>query len=582
MRKLSALISFHCVVMFVVAQSIPGVPGIKNQFTSFHRGDEYITRITNPNSATAVFLPQYVTYGSGDMLASDSAYTAWLLSHGDPLKVFLAEISVLKSKFFSNREDLMSSCDTATPPRWNCDDVYSKLYSVIGSKLGQYNRKCGNAINLTINDLAATGLFSEQDFNVLNIEGVDGTHTVGEWRYQTRFAKFDNDMHEAGCMHTNTGSPNGFASIGDLYDNNDLITTDYTWVDPEGDTLDLEPLLNYSEHEHYLSYFADSTLLFRTAGHTVPTVSVSGIWKLCPGCMIENHVAVPRFALANSSFVNSHANFANFDTALVLMRKGGIGPAIRDTLDKYLSVLLDTVVTFEEQMADEVGVLASTIISQQDKAAHAWLDICVFPANPEFVPTLVPLLSITIPPHTDTLAIGEDLAFPGLVIRVNSSSASLIGDTLFTGNGDFYLWSMTDEGPVIPPTAINYLQQGWLAPSADTTRIWVTYNPAFINFYTGFGITGLNGMPLSVEEIYPAITAIPQTSAAANAEGSFFYPNPTTGMGKLKCDDCRYTLTDIYGRTLMTGNEPVVDLARFPAGIYFVSLGGATQKILKL
>ena len=66
------------------------------------------------------------------------------------------------------------------------------------------------------------------------------------------------------------------------------------------------------------------------------------------------------------------------------------------------------------------------------------------------------------------------------------------------------------------------------------------------------------------------------------AEGFRIYPNPTTGIvhfvGAL---DGEYRITNIMGQTMMAGPlKEQIDFSRLSAGVYFITIGNKTQKLL--
>lgn len=262
-----------------------------------------------------------------------------------------------------------------------------------------------------------------------------------------------------------------------------------------------------------------------------------------------------------------------------------------DTINKYLSIMLDTVATVSSGAFNEGGILSRTRISQQNKLKYAWADIVVYPKNPEFVPVVIPLDCYIIPPHADTLKIGEDIAYPGYVIQVTSTSTTKVGDTLFTGTGNFYLWSISEVGPVIPPSAYNYLQTGWLSPSLDTTWIFLSTNPVLKNSFQGYEIDVKSGGLPRIQQFYndmllTGTTGVSDIATETKHGCLFFYPNPTSGLGKITCCDplCNYSIFDLLGTRLKSGtSEREVDMSDVPAGMYLLKLdqGGKTQRIIK-
>lgn len=69
------------------------------------------------------------------------------------------------------------------------------------------------------------------------------------------------------------------------------------------------------------------------------------------------------------------------------------------------------------------------------------------------------------------------------------------------------------------------------------------------------------------------------------ADGGFrVFPNPTEGMITIVGGFGEYCITNMMGQTLMTGTiyegSQQIDISRFPAGMYFVTVGEATRKIV--
>ena len=66
------------------------------------------------------------------------------------------------------------------------------------------------------------------------------------------------------------------------------------------------------------------------------------------------------------------------------------------------------------------------------------------------------------------------------------------------------------------------------------------------------------------------------------------YPNPTDDILHVETtyhdlSTTTYRISNIMGQTLMTGQmPPTLDVSELPSGIYFIHIGGTTQKILKL
>lgn len=310
MKKILFLITLMFITSEIWGQLVTSVPGFKQSFPGFHRGDTYVTRIYNTDTVTTVFTPRYNGF-EPSMFDSDSNYIAWLVSHAtstDPeenkLLVFQAETRVLKSKFFGAGEDHTIAEDTFLQKRWNINEIYHKSYSTIGGKLGLFNRKCFNTTMQTIFDLVSTGLFQDSDFSVVNITGLNNEgHTIGAWKYKGRWTKFDNDTGKKGSMHENLSSLNGFASIQDLFEDRNLISTNYLWTDVDSSAFDMNPVLSYSESCNYRDYFTDSTSKEIFPFYTGPTEKVSGTIRLCAGCALESSVEIPRYVLLDSSFL---------------------------------------------------------------------------------------------------------------------------------------------------------------------------------------------------------------------------------------------------------------------------------------
>lgn len=69
------------------------------------------------------------------------------------------------------------------------------------------------------------------------------------------------------------------------------------------------------------------------------------------------------------------------------------------------------------------------------------------------------------------------------------------------------------------------------------------------------------------------------------AEGFRVFPNPTTGVVNIVgAPDGEYRITNVMGQTLMTGvlkaDSQQINISSLPSGMYFITLGGNTQKLM--
>jgi hypothetical protein len=68
------------------------------------------------------------------------------------------------------------------------------------------------------------------------------------------------------------------------------------------------------------------------------------------------------------------------------------------------------------------------------------------------------------------------------------------------------------------------------------------------------------------------------------AEGFRVFPNPTTGRVNIVGGAGEYRITDVMGQTLSIGlittDHHQIDVSRLPSGMYFITVGEVTNKIM--
>ena len=70
-------------------------------------------------------------------------------------------------------------------------------------------------------------------------------------------------------------------------------------------------------------------------------------------------------------------------------------------------------------------------------------------------------------------------------------------------------------------------------------------------------------------------------------EGLSVYPNPTDGLIHIESSQnaslLAYRITNLLGQTLMTGTvtDQLIDVSALPSGMYFITIGNQTVKLLK-
>lgn len=87
------------------------------------------------------------------------------------------------------------------------------------------------------------------------------------------------------------------------------------------------------------------------------------------------------------------------------------------------------------------------------------------------------------------------------------------------------------------------------------------------------------------DAVYNSFHEVAETEIA---EGLWVYPNPTDGVifvgtHSMRPYDEEYRITNVLGQTLMTGTvtDQTIDVSSLPTGLYFITIGNQTVKLLK-
>jgi len=120
-------------------------------------------------------------------------------------------------------------------------------------------------------------------------------------------------------------------------------------------------------------------------------------------------------------------------------------------------------------------------------------------------------------------------------------------------------------------------------PSTDGWQTYTVLTTAPVNILAGKHVLALvvDGPDFNMDYIEFTLDAITGTESGIDQNKVEIYPNPTQGTVNLIGEIEAWELMDIYGNTMLIGNEKIIDMSQMTSGVYYVRIGENTHKLIK-
>jgi hypothetical protein len=581
MKKLISLLALFFSPAGLFAQEIQTVSLPSGNNLVF--GDSIVVKM----SGESTFFPLLNSPDSdipGDLFRSEETLLDWIVqaTEGVPVQDQILAMTqqiarVLKSDIFVN---------SALYPRYwdhfqfgEAEQVFAKDYAMPGMFTGSYSLQCGEYAQSTASLLMKTGLVSLSETRL----GNSGRHVFLEIFHEDKWKTVDTDpgtpvfMTENHLNHEEVRDLGADAAMDEFRihyyqpfrsnaDSSSVFNKD--GLDGSSDSLRIVEELS----AYYLS-LADTELAPpypiyppRDWG----TVAFDGAIRLSDGVSIE------------ISYVNDRLFFDTLAYPEIFTEIRGLYLNAKQSLEEGNTIFFEIYVTnlilvLAEHFQQETELVADHLFDGDISFGDIWL--------PDFDRDQIPQVVVILP--SGDYVIGEDVAFPGRVLKVEASIGSEVyfrdpwgNDTLIQG-GDLYMinfWESEADSSAFVPNRVNqYLQQGWIH-AMDTVRIHVSYNPVIFNFLRGdLSIEIIEGDTLDIEYLVNGVNLLVDdlvTSITSGEQESFLvYPNPTSGAVSFPMGDA--TLYDLQGRIIKICTEcNSFDVSNLSSGVYVLRHAG--------
>lgn len=533
------------------AQELLEIPGRQ---LMFGESQNVSTRIINGGTQPSRMFFQYEADNAGNEFATlnDSLLKKSLLDGLEPADTLYLEIA--------KRVLALTKNPDFNADMWLADPLTSddplKLSSAWGSSMGtlhgKNSQKCGDYAHIFIQLCAIAGIPKDS----LRFASADKSHTVAEIFCKGTWNGVDPDPWMVVSMIRSNTSPSGFASTHDWKYDTSLVAERYLF---EG--IDLRP---FHPTDVYLMWWRNNPL----SNYAAPSFAgeaMDGDVLLCAGCEIKYDYQTPRYWIDISQAANKFA-YDSMRALFVLYERGMVSG---------------------QQMNAAINSLNSSYFHVPNFIRAFQAEDAVFGKNGQvFKPSYLgrqTTLTFRIPPSADTVVIGRDVKYPGLVTKVVASGPVSIDGTI--ASGDTFVWYGMDELWGVSADSVKYFQKGFIPPNTEAV-ITVSATTRLIGFYEGFDLwifddndditVYRDGVPVQVAT---EVEKIPSTSVAV-------FPNPASSIVTAR-GDFLSDRVDIYcldGRVACSAlpKEGIAtfDVSGLPQGTYFVSSGGAHKKLI--
>lgn len=474
----------------------------------------------------------------------------------DRLSILRNEAQIQKSNCFQNRAFVFNE---------NGNDQYAALFakkhSVIGSKLGIYDKQCEDFVKSALTDLWATGCFTKNDFTAVTMP----LHSLAEYNFNGGAAKVDFDTDEPGFMEPDARSINGWASVATIRKDTSIIKKGNRYKEFDScrnDSVDVAPAVGLTQ---YRSLFTGEAQYRTPEYYGITPRSISGSWILCPDCSLVWQYQTPY--LIDTTDAASRNLFFKIERLYRAYVASG-NRSFADSASENLAVLLH----ISEQEAAKA--LRTNKIAL---ASACW--------QPEFDRDTVPQLMVHVPRSKDTIVLGRDLYLPFLVTQINTTNEVRLEDAkLPAGIYRFRLWDK-DKAPAVNQGQVSYLDSGVIPPN---TEVWIklAYNPRLLNFYRGFKLDELGRADTLQVDVRNMITLqtlhVPLKQADKH---QVIYANPSNGTITIEADEPgKLQLQDQHGEKRgVLEVKPGLNhyqVSQFGTGVLYMEQDGVIIKVV--
>jgi len=561
---LKVLFSTLAVIAFIqsFSQNIV-ISGHQND--SIFYGQVFSTVIKNTGDSPAIFYPRFHKQGRENIFLSENDYYSFINSQitatdstGMVIQCLNTLASIYKSFYFYNNLLLFSEYGN----QGTDSIIFAKKVSVIGSKLSQFHRQCGDYNRSGIEDLHRALNIPYSALHQVSHIG----HATAEVFVEGNWIHFDLDPGTPGFLQTNPASPNGYASTLDLVNDTGLIQNHYLY----------DSMSTTSETmEEYRTFFPSAQPY--PVQFTNETDSLSGSITLCSGCYIEwNYTLDSTTVLIDTSDIIQKDALNKILQYYNLFQQGNSNYA-----DSVLFIF-SNIFGFNEQQVIEIFEGMRPMIIYYKHFS---------PSNfQQLYTNKVPTIKLYVPSSSYAVNIGEDLKMPFLLTNVNTSGTVIVGDTTISGVFSAELWNdksdtLNINPPFVQSKVINYLKDG-VIPAGVSVEFTLAYNPSIINFGRGLEIDQLDNndtLEILVSPQPDITVSVAQSSLTEN--DLHVFPNPVNNNSfvKVRTEVGNISVYDLMGKKIQvnTNIEGNHLLFQIPvAGTYIITNGHAFKRII--